>query len=299
MTYLFFTPSSEFFSDNGQNWKRVKPGFYIGEYLQYAVDKAHDRQTGTPPFPTTWHEMDSRFFLLCLNGAYFSLLPPPYFSGALKNQGAKQTMVHLEREGVFAWDDIENVEQVDFMPGLNFSNRNGLGFSISKRESKVGFLETLMRVWDGSPLGGEGIIAGPAFNEKTLGWFACCHHPVQLPVAEIFFLANYNIRKLKFCHNCGKFHWEKSHIVCKDCRNKRERKRRAGKEKTPKEKFLNKVYQSLTRKGIKGGRQRKAVLKQINDNLAEGGLEAAERAFREILTDIKKEGKNNGRQGRT
>jgi len=35
---------------------------------------------------------------------------------------------------------------------------------------------------------------------------------------------------------------------------------------------VNKVYQSLTRKGIKGGRQRKDVLKQINNSLAQGGL---------------------------
>lgn len=311
LTYLLFTPSSELISENGHNWKRIKSGFYIGEYLQYAVDSAVieasklnnastpkylqyavdrilNRQADAPPFPADWNEMDIRFFLFCLNAAYFSLLPPPYFLGAFKSQGAKQNLVHLEREGGFAWDDVEKAEQVDFMPGLNFSNGNGLGFSTGKRKKRIGFLDGLMKVWNGSVLGGKGVIAGPAFNGKTIGWASCCFHQVQFAVAEVFFLVNYNIRKLKLCPKCGKFHWENGHIVCRDCRNKYERKRRANKEKTPKDKFLNKVYQTLTRKGIKEERQRKEVLEQINNSFAQEGLEAAERVFRKILDDIKK-----------
>jgi len=125
------------------------------------------------------------------------------------------------------------------MPGLNFSDKE-VGFSSNQKRHKTGFIDVLLKVWDGSVLGGEGIVAGPAFDGKALGLAAYCPHLVQLAVAEVFFLVNYNIRKLKFCPACAVYHWEKDHIICRDCRNTRERKRRVAKKKTPKDTFLNK-----------------------------------------------------------
>jgi hypothetical protein len=289
MTFVFFHPMGEKTSLDGVNWRRVNPGFCVARYLQYAMDVAvHGREWETPPpLPDGWENEYRRRFLINLWGAVVPLLPTQYFSMALRNRTARQNLSHAEENGLFAWDDAGNENQFDLLPGIK-EGVSGLELSLNKRKHKLGVLDGLMDVWSGVIIDGEGMGAVPAYDkDKGIGWAVCCHHPVQIAVAEIFFLTTYNIRRLKLCPACAKFHWEKDHVVCRGCRNARERKRRSVKGKTPEERFLNKVYQQLTRMKIKEKDQREKFLGKIRDSLEQEGLEAAEVVYGKLLLNRK------------
>ena len=235
---LWADGKEEVYLDDG-NWLKIKPGRFLSEYLQPVVlDHRINGRIDTPDFskvtlPSNWSEMDIRIYTMALCEGYTALLPTPYLSKITSTTPAK-TLGRLEKGGLLAWDDLENPDTVDFNPSLRDS-KDGVYFAEpTPRKYKIGFMDTLKEIWDGAAWPeGKAVQAAPQISEKDVfGWQIIVSHPVQLPIAEIFFLTTFNVRKMKLCFKCGHFHWGKKHIICLKCRRENEKK-------TPEEVFKN------------------------------------------------------------
>lgn len=279
MTLLWIGANSkESIVDEGQ-WQNIKPGIFIRDTLQPVLDHVLAKRTETPDFseisfPPEWNNEDVLFFTAALWGGFFSLLPTPYLAKTSRNSAARQFFGELENGGLFSWDDLEDSEQVGFLSSMR-QDKGGINFSQTKqKKQKVGFLGTLQKVWVGTAWpGGEMVKVTPGIDSKgVFGWLISVSHPVQLPVAEIFFLVNFNIRKLKLCLKCFRFHWDRKHEICKVCRE----------DKTPEETFANTLYQASSR-GRVSVEDRKRFLSILNFH----GLDEAKKRYKEFLKQTK------------
>jgi hypothetical protein len=121
------------------------------------------------------------------------------------------------------------------------------------------------------------IYASPVYFGNVFGWAYEVHHHVQLPVAEFFGFVTFNIRKLKFCQECWRFHWEKSHIICEQCREEKKRPR------GPLVAFQDKIRKAKERGIIKDNDQHKELLKVFKRE----GETAANRRYQALKDDSK------------
>ena len=118
-----------------------------------------------------------------------------------------------------------------------------------------------------------------AGQKPLLGWVVEAPTPWDAAACEVILMVVHNVRnKLNLCPECGTFHWEKGHHVCRDCRRKKERRKKAQRPKTPEARFRNNLSQDKRR-----GKLTEEQVERLKAILKKQGVEAAKAERQKIL----------------
>ena len=246
-TYIYFTASGSEEIFNSDKWMKVKSGHFMVQLLGPVVEtlKKYPLEEGGQEY---WQRLEEMF-------PAFNRKESLHLASALLSLFLS-TQKHIKR--------YADIPRVAFAANEEV-NRAKI------TEHKRGFLVLpwVQGAWRRSDI-------YPDIRNGKLGFRCKAATVLDAAFCEAFLMVLFNSHKLRLCPECFKFHWGDS-STCSECRKALDRTRKAGKQKTPDKRFLNKVSQAKARKRLNDEQAKK--LKTL---LQKQGLGKADSEYQKI-----------------